>query len=112
MNKLFILLLSIVIFASCSKSKDIEVEPAEQKRPFVDFEAVPGDDPFTFDFKNNSKEYKKLEWRFGDDSVSYETTPKHIFASAGTFEVNLTAIAEDGSTAKKWSLLKLYRTVL
>ncbi|WP_448103764.1 DUF5013 domain-containing protein [Pedobacter panaciterrae] len=107
MNKLFILLLSIVIFASCSKSKDIEAEPAEQKRPFVDFEAVPGDDPFTFDFKNNSKEYKKLEWRFGDDSVSYETTPSHVFATSGTFEVNLTAIAEDGSTAKKVVLIKI-----
>jgi PKD repeat protein len=107
MNKLFILLLSIVIFASCSKTKDIEAEPVEQKRPFVDFEVVPGDDPFTFDFKNNSKEFKKLEWRFGDDSVSYETTPSHIFATSGTFEVNLTAIAEDGSTAKKVVLIKI-----
>ncbi|ETZ23724.1 DUF5013 domain-containing protein [Pedobacter sp. V48] len=107
MNKLFILLLSIVIFASCSKTKDIEAEPVEQKRPFVDFEAVPGDDPFTFDFKNNSKEYKKLEWRFGDDSISYENAPSHIFATTGTFEVNLTAIAEDGSTAKKVVLIKI-----
>jgi len=107
MNKIFILLLSIVIFSSCSKNKDIEAEPAEQNRPFVDFEIVPGDDAFTFDFKNNSKDYKKLEWRFGDDSLSTEVTPKHIFATAGTFEVNLTAIAEDGSTAKKVVLIKI-----
>jgi len=107
MNKLFILLLSIVIFTSCSKNKDIEVEPAEQNRPFVDFEVVPGDDAFTFDFKNNSKDYKKLEWRFGDDSLSTETAPKHIFARSGIFEVNLTAIAEDGSTAKKVVLVKI-----
>lgn len=107
MNKLFILLLSIVIFASCSKSKDIEAEPEEQKRPFVDFEIVPGDDPFTFDFKNNSKEFKKLEWRFGDDSVSHETSPSHVYATTGTFEVNLKAIAEDGSTAQKLLVIKI-----
>lgn len=107
MNKLFILLLSIVIFTSCSKNKDIEAEPAEQKRPFVDFEIVPGDDAFTWDFKNNSKEFKSLQWRFGDDSVSTELSPNHVYATAGSFEVNLTAIAEDGSTAKKVLLLKI-----
>ncbi|WP_214225100.1 DUF5013 domain-containing protein [Pedobacter sp. B4-66] len=107
MNKLFILLLSIVIFTSCSKNKDIEAEPAEQKRPLVDFKLVPGDDPFTFTFENNSKEYKSLEWRFGDDSVSREVTPTHVFATAGTFEINLKAIAEDGSTATRVHILKI-----
>ena len=107
MNKLFMLLLSTIIFTSCVKNMDIAAGPAEGNPPFVDFEVVPGDDAFTFDFKNNSKNYKSLEWHFGDDSVSAEVAPNHVFARADTFEVNLTAISKDGSIAKKVVIVKI-----
>ncbi|WP_157766422.1 DUF5013 domain-containing protein [Pedobacter ginsengisoli] len=80
---------------------DIVPGPTEGNPPLVDFEVVPGDDAFTFDFKNNSKNYKRLEWRFGDDGISTEIAPSHVFARADTFDVNLSAISEDGSIAKK-----------
>ncbi|MBC7416910.1 MAG: DUF5013 domain-containing protein [Pedobacter sp.] len=110
MNRLFI---PIVFFfftaalASCSKKDDVKVEPVNVERPFVDYTIVPGDDPFTFKFENTSKNYKELEWRFGDDSLSTKVSPEHVYPKAGIFEVNLKATSADGSTARKLLVIKI-----
>jgi len=99
--KPLIFLVFALTVVSCSKSES-GIEPeAEQKRPRVDYEIIPGDDPFTFKFNNKSANYKELEWRFGDDSLSNEVSPEHVFRRAGVYQVNLKATAEDGSTARK-----------
>ena len=108
MNRLFIpfvFFLCTAALMSCSKKEDIKVEPVSAERPLVEYTIVPGDDPFTFKFENTSKNYKELEWRFGDDSLSTKVSPEHVYARAGVFEVNLKATSEDGSTARK--LLKI-----
>lgn len=111
MNKLFtplILLIGTVAIVSCSKKKgDIIVEPVEVKRPFADYAIAPGDDPFTFKFENKSSNYKAIEWRFGDDSLSTEVSPTHVYLKPGIFEVNLKATGEDGSTARKLLVIKI-----
>jgi PKD repeat protein len=94
--------------ASCSKNKQgVEVVDDTAQRPFVDYQIVSDadGDPFSFEFKNNSANYKTLEWRFGDDSLSLDKSPKHVYLRTGIFEVNLTGISETGATARK--LLKI-----
>ena len=91
-----------VSLISCDKKNTDFIEPdVSEKRPFVDYEVVRGDDPFTFKFENKSTDYEKLEWRFGDDSLSTEVSPTHMYFKDGVYEVNLKATAADGSTARK-----------
>ena len=111
-NKLVKSLLLFCCFAaiiSCKKSRDIVVETPDYgaNRPIADYTIVPGDDPFTFSFENKSSKYKSLEWRFGDDSLSTEVSPNHVYLSTGEFQVNLKAISENGSTARKLLVIKL-----
>jgi PKD repeat protein len=92
---------SVLIF-SCSK--DDEYEPdiiVGENRPYANYSIKSTDDPFTFEFVNESERYKSIEWRFGDDSLSYEENPVHQYFRPGKYEVNLKVIAEDGSTARK-----------
>jgi len=110
MNKFIlplILLMSTVTIISCKKKEDVIVEAVEVKRPFADYSISPGDDPFTFKFTNKSSNYKSIEWRFGDDSLSVEVSPTHVYPKAGIFEINLKATSEDGSTARKLLVIKI-----
>jgi PKD repeat protein len=100
--KPFLVLFCACGILACSNNNDVvEEQVLDQKRPLVDYEVVPGDDPFTFTFKNKSTNFKDLEWRFGDDSLSVDDSPSHVFLSTGRFEVNLKATSETGATAKK-----------
>lgn len=95
-------ILCAVSLISCDKKNSDFIEPdVSEKRPFVDYEIVRGDDPFTFKFENKSTDYEVLEWRFGDDSLSTEVSPTHMYFKDGIYEVNLKATAADGSTARK-----------
>ncbi|MGV8878767.1 MAG: DUF5013 domain-containing protein [Sphingobacteriaceae bacterium] len=110
MNRLiipFVLFFCTAALVSCSKKGDVKVEPVDPERPFVDYTIVPGDDPFTFKFENASKNYEQLEWRFGDDSLSTEVSPEHVYPKTGIFEVNLKATSADGSTARKLLVIKI-----
>jgi hypothetical protein len=111
MKKLFRPLLYLFFAASmvsCSNSDAvIEEQIVDGKRPLVKYEIVPGDDPFTFKFDNNSENYKNLEWRFGDDSLSTDVSPEHVFLATGRYEVNLTAISETGATARKLLVINI-----
>ncbi|HKG04981.1 MAG TPA: DUF5013 domain-containing protein [Pedobacter sp.] len=104
---LLILFSACLLFACSDSDNVIEEQVTDQKRPLATFEVTPGDDPFTFNFKNNSTDFKSIEWRFGDDSLSVEDDPSHVFLSDGKFEVTLTATAPDGSTAKKVQVIEI-----
>jgi len=91
--------------ASCSKNKTGVEIVEESKRPLVDYEVIKGSDAFSYEFKNKSANYKSLEWRFGDDSLSSEDSPKHIYLTTGLFEVNLKGVSETGAMGRK--LIKL-----
>ncbi|RZK66021.1 MAG: PKD domain-containing protein, partial [Pedobacter sp.] len=67
----------------------------------ADFTYKQGDDPFTFEFENLSTKYKRVEWRFGDDSLSVSEDPSHVYLTAGTFTVDLRAISETGAVSRK-----------
>ena len=97
----------IAVFASCSKD-EVPVEPdpaivnAEAK-----FEFTPGDDPFTFNFKNLSTKFAKLEWRFGDDTLRTSENPEHVYLTAGSFTVDLRAISETGAVSRFIKILDI-----
>lgn len=102
-----VLFLITTIIYSCSKEKAIVDDNPTINRPFADYEIVPGDDPMTFDFVNKSSNYESIEWRFGDDSVSREASPTHVYATTGKFEVNLKVTSKDGSTARKLLIVSI-----
>jgi PKD repeat protein len=105
MNKILkpiLFLFCAVAILACEKDRVVPVENTETgERPVVDYEIVQQTDPFTFEFKNKSSNYKTLEWRFGDDSLSREVSPTHMFLRDGRYEVVLTAISETGASARK-----------
>lgn len=98
---LMVLFCACVLLACSNSNSVIDEQTENPDRPFADYEVVPGDDPFTFTFKNKSTKFKSLEWRFGDDSLSVEDSPSHVYMKDGKYEVSLKATAPDGSTAKK-----------
>lgn len=50
-------------------------------------------------FQNNSSFGTSYSWTFGDDSTSTETSPVHIYAQPGEYNVTLTATNECGSSS-------------
>ncbi len=44
---------------------------------------------------------------FGDDSLSTDVSPEHVFLATGRYEVNLTAISETGATARKLLVINI-----
>lgn len=105
MNKIFkpiLLFFFASAFIACEKDRVIPIDDIESsERPVVKYDVVAKDDPFTFEFINKSENYKTIEWRFGDDSLSTELSPTHMYLKDGKYEVVMTAIAESGATAKK-----------
>ena len=52
-------------------------------------------------FRNNSLMAESYQWNFGDGSAaSTETAPSHVYSSAGTYTVSLTAIGITGDEDK------------
>ncbi|MBC7565586.1 MAG: DUF5013 domain-containing protein [Pedobacter sp.] len=111
MNKILkpiLFLFCAATIVACEKDRVLPIDNTEiGERPFVDYEIVAKDDPFTFEFKNKSTNFKAMEWRFGDDSLSREVSPTHLFLKDGKYEVVLTAISETGATAKKLVVVKI-----
>ncbi|MHA4895004.1 DUF5013 domain-containing protein [Pedobacter sp. PWIIR3] len=105
MNKILkpiLFLLCAASIVACEKDRILPVDPSDSGNlPVVDFEYTGKADPFTFDFKNKSSNYKTVEWRFGDDSLSSDLSPTHMFPRDGKYEVILTGTSADGAKAKK-----------
>jgi len=70
--------------ASCSKKVDSVIPDPVVVNPISDYTVTPdANDGFTFKFNNLSKNYTKLEWRFGDDSVTTDASPSHTYVTTG-----------------------------
>ncbi|MEZ4884929.1 MAG: PKD domain-containing protein [Chitinophagales bacterium] len=69
--------------------------------PEVLFDVDPNIDcenPLNISFVNNSVNASSYIWDFGDNTTSMETSPTHIYAEPGVYEVTLIAIGDDGCT--------------
>ena len=73
---------------------NIEIEVAAILAPVADFTYEAGaKDPLAIEFTNTSTNAVRYRWDFGDGSSIVTTpNPTHIYPSAGTYEVVLTAI--------------------
>ncbi|MGY4384377.1 hypothetical protein ACVWYN_001403 [Pedobacter sp. UYP24] len=105
MKKIFapmLLLFITAVMTSCEKDQiRVEDQTVSEKLPTVNYDVVPGDDPFTFNFVNKSTGFKRLEWRFGDDSLSTAESPSHVYLTTGNFQADLKAFTgEENSTEK------------
>ena len=110
MNKILkpfgVICLTAVLF-SCSKEKEVVALDPEIINSEAKFEYKKGDDPFTFEFKNLSTKYKRLEWRFGDDTLATIESPSHVFLNTGIFTVDLRAISETGAVSRSVQEIKI-----
>ena len=57
--------------------------------------------PLIANFTNNSVNYSKWKWDFGDGSTSTERNPSHFYATAGTFNAVLTIYGATGCSSSK-----------
>jgi PKD repeat protein len=85
-TKLFscIVLLS---FAQSCKKKSPSVLPVASFTTNSTFSKA----PTLVEFTNTSKNAISYKWEFGDGTTSMEISPKHVYATGGTYNVKLTA---------------------
>lgn len=85
-------------FTGCSQSKIIDVQV--HHLPAVDFGAstVCAKEPLHFTNKTSIVSQVKLSyrWDFGDGNTSSEENPTHVYSSAGSYTVRLSALSETG----------------
>jgi len=63
--------------------------------------------PLIANFTNNSVNYSKCKWDFGDGSTSTEKNPSHFYSTAGTFEAVLTVYSVSGCVSQKTQRIKV-----
>jgi hypothetical protein len=99
------------VVSSCSKKIEALPPDAIVENPVSDFSYTLGDDGFTYNFKNLSKNYSKIEWRFGDDSVSSVENPSHVYLTTGdpggipkyNYQVDLKSTSKTGNISHKYA---------
>jgi hypothetical protein len=100
------------VVSSCSKKVDAVIPDAEIVNPVSSYTVTPdAADGFTYTFENTSKNYTKLEWRFGDDSVSVEDKPTHVYVTTGdpsfnpkwNYQVDLKTTSRTGNISHKYT---------
>src|SRR5690606_10133379 len=99
------LFLSIfLLFSACNKEEDEVPQVVENEaKPTAAFEfsLVDDNDPFTFQFDNQSTDHQESRWTFADDSTSSEVSPIHTFLQTGTYLVKLIVLNGEGFWAQR-----------
>ncbi len=74
----------------------------EPEIPIANFSSnvTEGYSPLTVQFTDLSENVTERNWDFGDGTNSTEQNPTHIYSSAGTYIVNLTATSINGTDSK------------
>ena len=82
-----------------SSSKQLQI-PVTISPPVADFTATPtsGTAPLTVQFTDASTGATSWSWAFGDGGTSTSQNPSHMYTSAGTYDVTLTASNAEGSS--------------
>lgn len=102
------MLLGINVIVSCKKTIDAVPPEPVIINSIADFEMVKDStDAFKYFFKNLSSKYKKVEWRFGDDTLTNEINPTHIYATTGNYKVSLRTISSTGAVSEKLVVLNI-----
>ncbi|MBU1369505.1 MAG: PKD domain-containing protein [Bacteroidetes bacterium] len=89
---------ALISFSSCKKD-DKDDEPVA-KNPVASFQfEVSSANFLEVSFTNFSQNATIYSWNFGDGQTSTETSPTHVYESAGQYEVVLTASNAAGASA-------------
>jgi hypothetical protein len=76
--------------------------------PISDYTITPDlADGFTFHFKSLAKDFVKLEWRFGDDTLTTTPDPTHIYRAPGEFQVDMMTYSKTGNISHKYVPIKI-----
>lgn len=90
------------MLASCAKQDSTIVPDPVVVNPISDYTITPDPtDGFTFNFKSLAKNYSKLEWRFGDDTLKTDTNINHTYLATGTYLVDLATYSKTGDVSHK-----------
>ena len=83
----------------CSNSDNVTVSRYIYPESNFDIDTARGCTPFEVDFSNLSTNSLGYLWEFGDDSISYQINPSHIYVNAGTYKTVLKSLAPDSTSA-------------
>ena len=92
---------------SSTISKPAYVRIGNPKAGFTVSDTLGTCPPLIANFTNNSLNYSRVKWDFGDGSSSTELNPSHFYSTAGTFEAVLTIYSVSGCTSKKTQQIKV-----
>ena len=98
-NFLLVCLFSALVFTGCKE--DDETPP----RATANFDFNNCEAPCTVNFINISQNATSYSWNFGDGTTSTEVNPKHLYETAGTYNVKLEATGEGGSHVREKSVV-------
>ncbi len=84
---------------ACMNESDI-VTTSILSAPIANFTLELQSDLLTVEFTNTSTDAVSYSWDFGNGSTSDEQNPTHTYSTVETFQVELTAIGENGCEAK------------
>jgi len=102
------LLLCIAAVIACKKSAVIPQADPVTINPITDYEITnDAADAFKFSFKNLSAKFKRVEWRFGDDTLTAEINPTHIYRATGKYTVDLKTFSETGTSSRKMVVINI-----
>lgn len=90
-------------FSSCEKDQPTNiVDEGAVINPIANFQVIKDpSDAFSFSFKNLSSKHERLEWRFGDDTLSTEDSPSHVYLATGKYQVDLKTFSSTGAVTRK-----------
>lgn len=86
---------------SSSVSKTNYIKIANPVADFTMSDSVSTCPPLVVNFTDNSANYSKWQWDFGDGNTSMERNPSHFYSSVGTFNVVLTVFGAGGCSSQQ-----------
>ncbi|HKR06725.1 MAG TPA: PKD domain-containing protein [Bacteroidia bacterium] len=101
------IILTAVIFSSCSKKDDkSSLFPENNTKPEISFTYSGANEfaPAAVSFANATLNASSYKWNFGDNYTSTEGNPVHIYAAGGTYTVKLVATGQAGSDSSTQTL--------
>jgi len=97
------ILFCLATAVSCKKNQVVQYIEPVINNPVTDYDVVPDPtDAFTFTFKNKTANFKRLEWRFGDDTLKTDDSPVHTYLATGKYTVDLKAFSSTNASTRKF----------
>ncbi|RZK83021.1 MAG: hypothetical protein EOO92_00605 [Pedobacter sp.] len=98
----------MIAFISCKETNEEFLPDPEIVNPLTDFEMTKDpENAFKYSFKNLSSKFKRVEWRFGDDTLSTAVDPVHIYKGTGNYSVELRTYSETGNVSRKLAVVNI-----